>query len=145
MNKRKLFYGSIFLLLGTVAVIYAGAFFHCILSKQTITFDFFACISILRANPSALKVTGCLELILIMLVVLSGVGKFNEFRTDVMRVTDSIETPTVAGHNEHGSARWMTDNEKDKYFGTAIVKNEMETKKWLDKIWTKAKTIWKNW
>lgn len=122
MNKRKIIYGSIFMVIGTVLNIYASTALHCLLSHSAINLSFGNCIRSLLENTSQLKIAGCFELMLIMLVVLSGIGKFKEFKTDVMQLTDTIVTPKAAGHYEHGSSRWMTEEEKDKYFGSIIVK-----------------------
>ncbi len=122
MNKRKLIYGSIFMVLGTVLNIYVSTVLHCLLSKSPVIFDFKGCITSLFANPQQMKIAACFELMLILLVVLSGIGKFKEFRTDVIKITDSISTPAPAGHFEHGSSRWMTEEEKEKYFASVTVK-----------------------
>ena len=43
------------------------------------------------------------------------------YTSELQMITPDIFTPVRAGQNQHGSARWMTEKEKDRYFKSIII------------------------
>ncbi|MFA5577572.1 MAG: hypothetical protein WCZ27_09050 [Tissierellaceae bacterium] len=43
------------------------------------------------------------------------------YSSDLQMITPDIYTPARAGQNQHGSARWMTEKEKDKYLSFMMI------------------------
>ncbi len=43
------------------------------------------------------------------------------YQSDLMKVTDEIRIPVPAGQFQHGSSRWMTEEEKDKVFAVCTI------------------------
>ena len=43
------------------------------------------------------------------------------YESDLDTITPEIQTPRAVGQYQHGSARWMTDSEKDKAFDSYIL------------------------
>ena len=48
-------------------------------------------------------------------------NRYGDFISNMMRVTDDIKTPVVAGQKQHGSARWLTKKEQYKTFDIAQI------------------------
>ena len=53
-------------------------------------------------------------LLIIILIINNGSG--NSFASELDVITDNIKTPKRVGQAQHGSARWLTEDEKDNIF-----------------------------
>lgn len=54
-------------------------------------------------------------------IVIALQGYTNEYKSDLRQVTDTITTPERMGQLQHGSARFMTEKEKEKEFCSAVL------------------------
>ncbi|MFI3249927.1 MAG: type IV secretory system conjugative DNA transfer family protein [Eubacteriales bacterium] len=53
------------------------------------------------------------------------------YQSELVKVTEDIETPAPVGQNQHGSARWLTETEKDEVFQWEILDRENRIVKYL--------------
>lgn len=77
------------------------------------------------ASPSGLKWLFCLFL----LEMLGSWRLFftgSDYKAEMLEITPDISTPAPAGQGQHGTARWMTEKEKDKYFDTVVINKDTQ-------------------
>lgn len=66
--------------------------------------------------------------IIFMFFAFSMSKKSEDFRAELIEVTDKIKTPAAVGQSQHGSARWMKSVQAKRAFATFIInkkKNDM--------------------
>ncbi len=61
------------------------------------------------------------ECFVLLCCVLFIVQNSRSYQSDLMKVTDEIEIPAPAGQFQHGSSRWMKEEEKDKVFAECTI------------------------
>ncbi len=72
-------------------------------------------------QPQVFKMFCMLQLLITCAAFLYAVINAKPYQSDIDIIAGSIETPKRMGQNQHGSARWMTEKERDKYFGSYIL------------------------
>lgn len=63
----------------------------------------------------------CLQGFVSVLAVMFFLTNMRPYESDLDTITPEIQTPRAVGQYQHGSARWMTDSEKDKAFDSYIL------------------------
>ncbi len=56
------------------------------------------------------------------------------YQSDLVEITPMIKTPVSAGQKQFGSARWLTDKEKDEHFKSVLLDTHDEAMKELRKL-----------
>jgi len=124
VTKKRMIISFVILVIGVILSIFISTIFHnTLLSKQ---FSLYVpklneCIKSIKESKQHLK----LFLTFVALVGLGSVSLFvsnnKGYKSNLQKITPDIYTPMRAGQNQHGSARWMTEKEKDKYFKSMVL------------------------
>ena len=63
----------------------------------------------------------CLQGFILILAVMYNFTNLRPYQSDLVEITPEIKTPVSVGQFQHGSARWLNDEEKDKAFDSFIL------------------------
>ncbi len=123
-KKEKIILGSILILVGTIGNLFFSAALHGMLSgeKDTVTIiPLLECINGLFTQRQQFLLFLSFEGFIILCCVLFFIQNNQPYQSDLMKVTEDIQTPVSVGQYQHGSARWLADKEKDKVFQHEII------------------------
>lgn len=118
--KEKLAISSIILALGTLFNIFFSSAMHGILSGRLATLallPLWECVTTLFSERQHFILFLSFEGFLLLCCVLFFVQNERSYQSDLIRIADDIYTPAPVGQNQHGSARWLRKDERDKTFG----------------------------
>lgn len=73
----------------------------------------------------------CIQGFFLILAVLFFTANLHPYQSELDEITPDIRTPRAVGQYQHGSARWMTDAEKEKAFSSFILNPHDEAMKAL--------------
>ena len=79
------------------------------------------CLVSLFSNRQHMMLYLCLQGFVSVLAVMFFLTNMRPYESDLDTITPEIQTPRAVGQYQHGSARWMTDSEKDKAFDSYIL------------------------
>lgn len=140
MLKKKLRFSVLFfvsfMFVTPYAALYMDLFFSHNLGNKDIKVTYLGSFESLFTNRMQLIFFGFLQLGVLLFQLNSltkGYGKVGQ--TDTIKVTDNIEIPVAVGRGQHGTSRFMTEEEKDKIFFSIIydikkgVVNSLDVKK----------------
>ena len=68
------------------------------------------------SNRQHLLMFLCLQGFILILCIMFFLTNLRPYQSDLVKVTPNIETPVAVGQHQHGSSRWLTEDEMDKYF-----------------------------
>lgn len=119
-KRNRIIVSVLVLILGIVFSIFFSTIFHKILSSKQITNLTFPnlkdCIESIISSKQHFKLFLCF----IVISVLASLGLYfssdKAYQSELQKITPDIYTPIKAGQNQHGSARWLTDKEKEQVF-----------------------------
>ncbi|SHH59425.1 hypothetical protein [Sporanaerobacter acetigenes] len=137
MSKQKKFkigVSILILILGTIGSIYFSVYLDTLLSKGKIDIHIFKIqksFEIIKNSRNALKLLGCFELLLIIMNFIYFFSNDRAYESDLIQITPAISIPVPAGQKQHGSARFMTEKEKEKAFTILEIKQDKEIKNLL--------------
>lgn len=123
-KKEKLILGSIIIGLGTIFNLFFTAALHGLLSHRVRTLTLLPlwdCIAGLFTQRQQLMLFLSFEGFLCLCCVLFWVQNNRPYQSELVRVAEDIFTPAPVGQYQHGSARWLREEEKGKVFGTQII------------------------
>lgn len=104
-------------LFGSLGNIFFSTMLHNLLSTRTLLRPSLTmCLESLQSSNQHLKLFLVFEGILAAFALFVLISNFRPYESDQMKVTDTILTPVPVGQGQHGTARWMTDKEKEKTF-----------------------------
>ena len=63
----------------------------------------------------------CIQGFFLLLAVLYYTTDMHSYKSELDQITPDIETPRAVGQYQHGSARWMSDSEKDSTFSSYVI------------------------
>ena len=118
-RKERLILLTSMFVIGTLSVLYLTASLHGLLSRQynTLTYiPFMDCVEGLLRNHRQFLLFLSFEGLLVMCCVLFLVQNSRAYQSDLMKVTEDIETPAAVGQYQHGSSRWLSEREMDRNF-----------------------------
>lgn len=110
--------------MGTVFVLFFTAALHRLLARQAAAFTlvpFGECLRGLIAEPGQRMLFLSFECFLLLCCVLFFVQNSRAYQSDLMKVTDDIEIPVPVGQYQHGSSRWLKEEEKDRVFNVCYL------------------------
>ena len=109
---------SIFVSCGIANVFFSTAL-HNILSGQMKTLEFIGaweCINSITANRQHMLLYLCLQGFALILSIAFFLTNTRPYQSHLNLITPDIHTPAAVGQYQHGSAKWLTDKEKDSVF-----------------------------
>lgn len=123
-TKEKLILSSIIIGFGTVFNLFFTASLHGMLSRQynTLTLlPLWDCLVGLFTQRQQLLIFLAFEGFVCLCCVLFFVQNNRPYQSDLVKVAGDIFTPAPVGQFQHGSARWLREEEKDKVFKTQLI------------------------
>jgi len=123
-KKEKLIICSFIFIVGLAGNLFFSTAIHYILSRQSEVLRFYPpaeCLGSLFSNRQHIIMFLCLQGFVVILCLLFFLSNLRPYQSDLVKITPDIETPVPVGQHQHGSARWLTDLEKDKNFDSFIL------------------------
>lgn len=117
--KRRIIMAGMATAMGTVANVYFCTLLHLLLKTKSLEFDFptlSSCIQSLVSVKSHLMLFLCFEGFIILFAAFLFFSNNKPYQSRMMQITTEISTPVAVGQKQHGSARWMTEKEKNTIF-----------------------------
>jgi len=118
-KKEKLILSSIIIGLGTVFNLFFTAALHGLLACQyeTLTLmPFLDCLTGLIDQKQQRMLFISFEGFTVLACLLFFIQNSRSYQSQLIKITEDIFTPAPVGQYQHGSARWLTEQEKGKVF-----------------------------
>jgi len=118
-RREKLILSGIILLFGTVFSLFFTAAIHGLLSRQyeSLTLiPFSQCVEGLFTQRQQLLLFLSFEGFIALCCMLFFVQNNRPYQSQLINVTEDIQTPASVGQFQHGSSRWLREKEKAKVF-----------------------------
>ena len=135
-KKEKMILASIIFGVGTIAILFFSATLHSLLANQTDTLTLipiWECIVGIFTEKQHLLLFLSFEGFLILCIVVFFVQNDRAYQSDLIEITADIKTPAPVGQHQHGSARWLKEDEKGTVFDTVVIDPQNKViKKLLD-------------
>ncbi|MCQ5128926.1 type IV secretory system conjugative DNA transfer family protein [Butyricicoccus faecihominis] len=123
-KKEKLILSGVIIGFGTIFNLFFTAALHGLLSRQydTLTLvPLFQCIAGLFTEHQQFLMFLSFEGFICLCCVLFWVQNDRPYQSDLVKVAGDIYTPAPVGQFQHGSSRWLKDDEKGKTFKTQLI------------------------
>jgi type IV secretion system protein VirD4 len=123
-TKPKLIICAMIFVIGSFAGVFISTALHNILSGQmkTLAFTGFSqCIGSMAASKNHLMLFLCLSGFMLILSGVFFLTNMRPYQSHLNTVTPDIQTPAAVGQYQHGSAKWLTDKEKNKAFESFVL------------------------
>ena len=115
-----------------VLIFFAGGFFniffstalHGLLTREMTKLSFIPiskCIISIFSSPQHFMLFLCLQGFMLILAVMYFFTNLRPYQSDLDEITPDIQTPKAVGQFQHGSARWLKDEEKDKAYDSFVL------------------------
>lgn len=117
--KPKLWLSLLFFTFGAIFNLFFTTALHKLLSGVTKTLAFPSlnhCLSSLLNTKAHLLLFLCFQGIVMVLSVLFFLANNQPYQSKLKQVAPGIETPVSVGQHQHGSARWMSEDEMPRLF-----------------------------
>lgn len=118
-TKPKLMVCALIFGSGTIFNLFFSVVVHGLLTREITRLSLLPigeCLHSLFTNRQHMMLYLCLQGFVSVLAVLFFFTNMRPYESDLDTITPEIQTPRAVGQYQHGSARWMTDSEKDKAF-----------------------------
>lgn len=129
-TKPKLLICTLIFFSGGLLNLFFSAALHDMLSGRmdVLAFPPIAdCVTSLVSNRQHLLLYLCIQGFFLILAVLFFTTNLHPYKSDLDEITPDIQTPRAVGQYQHGSARWLTDKEKDQYFSSFLLDPQDKT------------------
>ena len=123
-TKPKLIICSLIFIIGGILNVFFSMALHNILTGQmrTLAFTGFAeCIGSMTANRQHLLLFLCSQGFVLILSMVFFLTNMRPYQSHLNTVTPDIQTPAAVGQYQHGSAKWLSEKEKDKAFESFVL------------------------
>lgn len=120
-KKEKLIISTFLIAVGTVFNLFFTAALHGLLSRQHTTLTLvplLECITGLFTQRQQFLIFLSFEGFICLCCVLFWVQNNRPYQSELIKVAGDICTPAPVGQFQHGSSRWLREDEKDKVFRT---------------------------
>lgn len=120
-KKEKLILSIALITIGSIFNLYFTAALHGLLSRKydTLTLvPLFQCMTLLFTQRQQLLIFLSFEGFICLCSVLFWVQNDRPYQSDLIKVAGGICTPAPVGQFQHGSSRWLREDEKNKTFRT---------------------------
>ncbi len=125
--KEKLLLSSLLFLVGMTVNLFFSSAVHSVLSRQSQVLRLYSlteCLESIFSNRQHLLMFVCLQGFVVVLCLLFFLSNLRPYQSDLVKITPDIETPVPVGQHQHGSARWLSDAEKEKQFDSFLLDPE---------------------
>lgn len=122
--KEKFILSSVIICVGTIFNLFFTAALHGLMSRQfnTLTLiPLWECLTGLFTQKQQLLLFLSFEGFIVLCCVLFYVQNNRPYQSDLVKIAEDIYTPASVGQYQHGSARWLREQEKDKAFQSQII------------------------
>ncbi|MCL2189176.1 MAG: TRAG family protein [Defluviitaleaceae bacterium] len=122
--KPRLVMCTAIFLLGSFISIFFSTALHNVLSRQMTTLaftGFMESIGSMAADHQHLTLFLCMVGFSFILSIAFFLTNTRPYQSYLHTITPDIQTPAAVGQYQHGSAKWLTDKEKDKTFDNFIL------------------------
>lgn len=123
-RKPKLIICVMIFAVGGIFNLFFSTTLHRLLSREMARLailPFGNCVASLFTNRQHLMLFLCSQGFILILALLFYLTNLRPYQSDLDTITPDIKTPKAVGQFQHGSARWLTDKEKDKAFGSFVL------------------------
>jgi len=123
-TKPKIIICAVIFIIGSLVSVLISTALHSILSGEMTTLamvGFSDCISSIAASMQHLMLFLCLSGFMLILAAVFFLTNMRPYQSHLNPITPDIQTPAAVGQYQHGSARWLTEKEKDKAFESFIL------------------------
>jgi type IV secretion system protein VirD4 len=115
---------ALIFLIGCFISVFFSAALHNILSGQMTSLaftGFFESIVSMAASKQHFMLFLCLAGFSLIMSVVFFLTNMRPYQSHLRTITPDIQTPAAVGQYQHGSAKWLTDKEKDKSFESFVL------------------------
>ncbi|MEA1975956.1 MAG: type IV secretory system conjugative DNA transfer family protein, partial [Bacillota bacterium] len=123
-KRQKLMISTLIFLVGLWINIYFSTNLHFLLSKQMKVLSLISikeCINSMATSEAHLSLFLCLQGFILLSAIYYYVANHKPYQSELVEITPEIWTPEIAGQKQFGSAKWLTDKEKDSVFKSFIL------------------------
>ncbi|KJS73777.1 MAG: TRAG family protein [Desulfotomaculum sp. BICA1-6] len=120
-TRAKLMICSLIFLTGGFVNLFFSTAIHGLLSRQMTVLKLLPigeCLASLFSSKQHFLLYLCLQGFMLILAVMYFLTNLRPYQSDLTEITPDIKTPVAVGQYQHGSARWLKDDEKDKAFAS---------------------------
>ncbi len=132
-TKPKLIICALIFFAGGLINIFFSSALHGLLTRKMTRLTILPigeCIVSIFSSRQHLMLFLCLQGFMLILAVMYFFSNLRPYQSDLDEITPDIQTPKAVGQFQHGSARWLKDEEKDKAFHSfALDSDNPEIKK----------------
>lgn len=123
-RKPKLIVCALIFFAGGIFNLFFSATLHGLLTRKMTRLSILpldSCVAGLFSSRQHFMLFLCLQGFILILALLFYLTNLRPYQSDLDTITPDIKTPKAVGQFQHGSARWLTDKEKDKAFGSFVL------------------------
>ena len=123
-TKPKLMVCTLIFVSGAILNLFFSTAVHGLLTREITRLSLLPigdCLASLFSSRQHMMLYLCLQGFVSVLAVMFFLTNMRPYESDLDTITPEIQTPRAVGQYQHGSARWMTDSEKDKAFDSYIL------------------------
>ncbi len=128
-TRAKLIICSLIFTVGGLTNIFFTTSVHSVLSRQNTALQLFSlveCLKSMENNKQHLMLFLSFQGLVALIAVLFFFTNLRPYQSNLVEITPDIKTPVSVGQYQHGSARWLKDEEKEKVFDSFVLdKNGM--------------------
>lgn len=135
-TKPKLIISAIIFVLGGVLNLFFSTALHSLLTRTATTLKFLpitVCLQSLVSSKQHSMLFLLIQGFFLLLAVLFFTTNLYPYKSDLEEITPDIKTPKAVGQFQHGSARWLSDAEKNRAFSSFVLNpHDKEIKRLID-------------
>ncbi|MFA9399346.1 MAG: VirD4-like conjugal transfer protein, CD1115 family [Clostridiaceae bacterium] len=133
-KKKKLLISLLIIVGGLLFNTYFSANLHFLLTKKITTLSIPKlkyCLESIASSKQHLLLFLCLDGFVVLFSIFYYVANNKPYQSELREITPNISTPASAGQKQFGSAKWLTEKEKDSAFNSFILNTNDSTVKAL--------------
>lgn len=123
-REPKLIICLLIFIIGVFFNLFFSTALHLLLSRQMTVLKLLPmgeCVNSLFASRQHMMLFLCLQGFALVMAIMFYFTNLRPYQSDLNEITPDIKTPVSVGQFQHGSARWLSDEEKDKVFDSFIL------------------------
>ncbi|HCA28479.1 MAG TPA: TRAG family protein [Ruminococcaceae bacterium] len=123
-TKPKLVTCALIFFVGGFLNLFFSTALHGLLSHKITKLSFpplIQCLSSLVSSRQHFLLFLCIQGFFLLLAVLFFTTNLYPYKSDLVKITPEIQTPKAVGQYQHGSARWLTEEEQDRTFNSYVI------------------------
>jgi hypothetical protein len=123
-TKPKLIICSLIFVVGGFVNIFFSTAVHGLLARKMTVLKLLPledCVKSIFISKQHFMLFLCFQGFFAILAVLYFFTNLRPYQSDLVEITPEIKTPVPVGQFQHGSARWLREEEKDKVFDSFIL------------------------